>query len=181
MQVGNLVIDAAISIDGFWADESGESVFPVNEMHDAGLVSELVERTGAVIMSQRSFEMVDDPDWYAGNYELQVPIHVVTDTPPSRHPKEDCGLTFTFVSTFFKALSCARAVSGTKDILVIGEKSIVESALTSGQVDEIYLRLVAKTLGAGTKLIDVPGIVPQNFRIANVRTSKTTVHMLLVK
>src|SRR5688500_15948611 len=131
-----LVIDAAMSIDGFWADEAGRSVFPVGEMHDAGLVDELTERTGAVIMSRRSFDMADDPDWYACNYEHQVPIHVVTEAPPERRPREDCGLSFIFVPTFADALSRARDASGGKDVMVIGEKSMVEAALASGEVDE---------------------------------------------
>lgn len=74
-------IDAGVSIDGFWADPDGTSVFPVDEMHRSGLIAALVERTGSVVMSRRSFEMVGDPDWYACNYEHQVPIHVFTDAP----------------------------------------------------------------------------------------------------
>jgi dihydrofolate reductase len=176
-----LVIDAAMSIDGFWADEAWNSVFPVDEMHDAGLVEELTSRTGAVIMSRRSFEMADDPDWYACNYEHQGPIHVVTDAPPQRHPKEDGGLTFTFVPTFAEALQRARAAAGAKDVMVIGEKSMVEAALLSGEVDEIYLRLVARTVGAGTRLIDTPGIIPQDYRINAVRQTEHVVHIHLVR
>lgn len=176
-----LVVDAAMSIDGFWADESDESVFPIGEMHESGLIDELAARTGAVIMSRRSFEMADDPDWYACNYELQAPIHVVTDAPPEQHPKEDCNLTFTFVSTFAEGLARARAASSGKDVMVIGEKSMVEAALTSGEVDEIYLRLVTKTVGGGTKLIDGLGIVPHDYRIASVRQTASAVHLHLLK
>ena len=31
---------------------------------------------------RRTFAMAEDPDWYVGNYEFQVPIFVVTHTPP---------------------------------------------------------------------------------------------------
>src|SRR5689334_21026734 len=103
-----IFIDAAMSIDGFWADREGQSVFPLEDMHSSGLIKTLVDRTGAVVMSRRSFEMADDPDWFAGNYELQVPIHVITDAPPSKHPKEGGGVSFSFCKNFAQALAGAR-------------------------------------------------------------------------
>src|SRR5947208_16386496 len=41
-------IDSAMSIDGFWADREGQSVFPLGDMHGSGLIKALVDRTGAV-------------------------------------------------------------------------------------------------------------------------------------
>jgi uncharacterized protein YdhG (YjbR/CyaY superfamily) len=56
-----------------------------------------IQNTGAVMMGRNSFDMAEDPDLIAGNYEYQVPIFVLTHRPPKRHPKETDLLTFTFV------------------------------------------------------------------------------------
>jgi hypothetical protein len=37
-------------------------------------------------MGRRTFEM-GDPDSYVGNYEFQVPIFVLTHSPPDVRPK----------------------------------------------------------------------------------------------
>lgn len=118
--MGHVIVDAAITIDGFWADANGASVYPRDEMKKAGLTDALAKRIGAAVWSQRSFEMADDPDWFACNYELQVPLHVVTKAPPPKHPKEACGLTFNFHRTFEEAIAEALKSSGSRDVLIIG-------------------------------------------------------------
>jgi hypothetical protein len=57
-------------------------------------MKDAIEQTGAVLMGRRTFEMAD-PDSYVGNYELQVPIFVLTHPPPRVAPKPDEHLTFT--------------------------------------------------------------------------------------
>ena len=146
-------IDCAVSIDGYWADADGTSVYPRDEVRKSAL-AQMIERTGAVIMSRRSFEMAKDPDWFAGNYELQVPLHIITDKPPTIPPREGGGVTFTFCRNFAEALTAARAAAETRDVAVIGERSAVEAALASGAVDEIYLRVVTAIAGGGERLID---------------------------
>jgi len=42
--------------------------------------------------------MAEAPDWFADNYEYQVPIFVLTHQPPKHHPRETDHLTFTFVT-----------------------------------------------------------------------------------
>lgn len=64
------------------------------------MIKESIEKTGAVIMGRRTFEMADDPDWYAGNYEFQVPIFVVTEQTPEKHSKENEHISFTFLMMF---------------------------------------------------------------------------------
>jgi hypothetical protein len=49
----------------------------------------LSQATGAVVMGRRTFAMAEDPDWFVGNYELQVPLFVLTHTPPPVPPKQD--------------------------------------------------------------------------------------------
>lgn len=174
-------IDSAISIDGFWADRDGKSVFPLRDLHNSGLVKELVDRTGAVVMSRRSFEMAEDPDWFAGNYELQVPIHVITDSPPATHPKEQGGVTFSFHKTFADALAGARNSARGRDVAIIGERRAVEAAFRTDQLDELYLRIVPTLCGAGERLIGELGDVRDDFQIFDVKTTNNAVHIHLLR
>jgi hypothetical protein len=59
-------------------------------------------------MGRRAFAM-GHPDAYAGQYEYQVPIFVLTQTPPAQAPRQDEHLTFTFVSDGIASASkCSR-------------------------------------------------------------------------
>lgn len=149
-----VVLDAAMSIDGFWADGDGNSIFPVEEMHAAGLITPLVLRTGAVVMSRISFDMADDPDWYADNYEYQVPIFVFGGEAPASSPRGNGRISFDFLATFTEALSAACSACGDHDVMIIGEATAAQSAMASGKVDEIYLRLVPQFLKQGVPLFD---------------------------
>jgi len=176
--MGRVLIDAAMSLDGFWADAAGQSVFPVDEMHESGLIEPIARRCGAVVMSRRSFEMADDPDWYADNYELQVPIFVVTDDPPKKTPKGNDRLSFEFVADFATALTRARLAALPLDVVVIGEASAVQSALSSGAADEIYLRIVSRETGGGTPLF-VPGMPDDRFHAREIVETPGAVHLHL--
>lgn len=174
-----VILDVAQTIDGYWADAEGASVYPIDEMHAAGLVQPLVERTGAAVLSRRSFEMVEDPDWYADNYELQVPLFVVTDHVPGRHPKENGKLRITFVDRFEVAFDRARASAGTKDVLVVGEASAVHAALQEGIPDEIFLRVVARTIGSGVRAFPSDGISADEYEIRDTSRTANAVHVHL--
>src|SRR5262245_41133610 len=91
----------AMSLDGFVNDEHGsvELLYPdFAALDSSDLMKELVDNTGAVLMGKRTFEMQADSDWYAGNYELQRPIFVVTHQSAAKQPKQTEALTFTFVT-----------------------------------------------------------------------------------
>ena len=173
------VLDVAMSVDGYWADARGESVFPLDEMHGGGLVQTISGRAGAAVLSRRSFEMVEDSDWYADNYELQVPLFVVTDSAPSRHPKENDQLRFTFVDRFGVAFEKARAAAGVKDVVVIGEASAVRAAFERRVLDEIFLRVVARTLGGGFLAFQQGGIPAEDFDIVSTSQTASAVHIHL--
>jgi dihydrofolate reductase len=95
------VFAMAMSLDGFVNDEHGsvDLLYPDFAVLDnSDLMKELIDNTGAVLMGKQTFEMPDDPDLYAGNYEFQRPIFVVTNQPPSKQPKQTEALRFTFVT-----------------------------------------------------------------------------------
>ncbi|MGH2528433.1 MAG: hypothetical protein ACRDH0_03690 [Actinomycetota bacterium] len=75
----------------FVADEtSSAELYPgLEALHGTVYMDTMIEETGAVVMGRRTFEVAEDPDWYVGNYEFQVPMFVRTHNPPSAAPKED--------------------------------------------------------------------------------------------
>ena len=98
--MAKVVAGMTMSLDGFVADRKGSvaRLYPDFEaMHDTTTMKEAIEKTGAVVMGRRTFEM-GKPDSYVGTYEFQVPIFVVTHEPPAVAPKQDERLTFTFVT-----------------------------------------------------------------------------------
>ena len=63
--------------------------------------------------------MGGDPDWFAGNYEFQTPIFVLTHEAPKKHPKETDRLKFTFVTDGIEsAIQKAKKAAGDKDVVV---------------------------------------------------------------
>jgi dihydrofolate reductase len=81
-------------------------------------------------MGWQAYAMAEDPDSYAGNYEFQVPIFVLTHNVPSKRPKQTNTLTFTFVTDgIASAIRQAMAAAGAKDVTVIGGARSVQQCL----------------------------------------------------
>ena len=121
--MATVIAGMATSLDGFVADESGSArLYPdLEELHGTGYMDALIEETGAVLMGRRTFEMAEDPDWYVGNYEFQVPIFVLTHRPPSVSPRQDERLTFTFVTDGIEsAVAKAKAAAADRAVGAIG-------------------------------------------------------------
>ena len=103
-------------------------------------------------MGRNSYAMADDPDRFAGNYEYQVPIFVLTHQPPQSHPKETDQLTFTFVTDGIEsAIRQARAAAGEKDVNIIGAASTAQQCLNAGLADELHVDMMPVLLGGGLR------------------------------
>src|SRR5436853_7939959 len=99
--MGYVIAGQTISLDGFVADANGsaEPLYPdLADLQGSEYMNGLIEETGAVVMGRRSFEMPDDPDAIADEYEFQAPIFVVTHHPPPVTPKENERVPFRFVT-----------------------------------------------------------------------------------
>jgi len=95
------VLGMTMSLDGFINDRRGSvgALYPdLDTLRNTEPLQEAIHNTGAVVMGRNAFAMAKDPDSYAGNYEFQVPIFVLTHEAPNRRPKETGTLTFTFVT-----------------------------------------------------------------------------------
>jgi dihydrofolate reductase len=155
--MGKVIAGMAMSLDGFVTDRHGSvaALYPDMEaMRNSPRLQAAIASTGAVVMGRRAFEM-GDPDSYAGAYEFQVPLFVVTHAPPARHPKEGGGLTFTFVTDgVASAVRQARAAAGPRDVTVVGGASVIQQCLREGLADELHLDVRPLLLGGGLRLFE---------------------------
>jgi dihydrofolate reductase len=122
-------------------------------------MNDMIDETGAVVMGRRSFEMPDDPDTIADNYEFQVPIFVVTNHPPETTPKENDRLTFTFVTEGVEpAVAQAKVAAGEKAVTVVGGVDVIRQLLHAGLVDELRVDVMPVLLGGGLRFLDDPSL-----------------------
>ncbi|ADJ42233.1 riboflavin biosynthesis protein RibD [Amycolatopsis mediterranei S699] len=161
----------SMSLDGFVADRHGGTARLSDPAASSGSewMTDLIRETGAVVLGRRSFAMAEDPDWYAGNYEFQVPIFVVTHTPPAVLPAQNENLTFTFVTDgIASAVKQARAAAGDRAVKVIGA-SVVRQAVRARVADELHVLLAPVLLGAGLPLFGDPDLDGVALRRLGVR------------
>ncbi len=167
--MARVIVGMTSSLDGFVADQSGSAsrLYPdLSALQGTTYMDAMIERTGAVLMGRRAFEM-GDPDRYVGNYEFQTPIFVLTHRPPAVMPKQDERLTFTFVTDGVdSAVSRAAAAAGDKAVQVIGGASTVQQVLGAGLVDELHVDVMPVLLGAGLRLF------PADSRLDGLRLEK---------
>jgi dihydrofolate reductase len=146
-----------ISLDGFFAAEKGNSgeLYPdLVQLRGSDYMNEMVASAGAVLMGRHTFEMAADPDFYADNYEYQLPIFVLTSSPPARQPRETDRLTFTFVTTGSTPRCGRRATAGDKTVQVVGGPRLTSGLLVAGLLDELRVDVMPVFLGAGRRLFD---------------------------
>ncbi len=150
--MAKLITGMELSLDGFFEDANGggtggESLAGTDYLRD------MIAQTGAVIMGRRTFEMADDPDLYVGHYEFQVPIFVLTSTPPAKAPKQDENLTFTFVTDGLEsAVRQAKAAAGDKDVQAVGGVQLIRDLVRTGLADELHVNILPVLLGSGRAL-----------------------------
>jgi dihydrofolate reductase len=154
--MGNVIIGATMSLDGFMNDRNGEisRLYPDFEaLHRSEMLQEEIRTTGAVVMGRRSYDMAEGD---LTGYEYQVPIFVLTHTPPE---KEAIGvndrLTLTFVTAGIEsAIEQAKAAAGDKHVTVVGGADTAQQCLRAGLVDEIHIGIVPILLGAGLRFFE---------------------------
>ncbi|WP_233498619.1 dihydrofolate reductase family protein [Blastococcus sp. TF02A-26] len=146
-----------MSLDGFVEDAEGSSG-PLYEDFDvlgrSDYMTSMQDETGAVLMGRRTFEMGGDPDsWADEGYEFQVPIFVLTHTPPEKTPKGTDRLSFTFVTDGLEtAVDRAKQAAGDRAVTVVGGADVNRQLLAAGLVDELRVDVMPVLLGAGLPL-----------------------------
>ncbi len=169
-----VVVGMTVSLDGYVQDADGKvgQLYP-DLAQLGGYLAPSIARTGAVLMGRRTWEM-GDPDGYVKNYEYQVPIFVVTHRPPTREPKQDNNLTFTFITDGVgSAVSRAKAAAGPeKAVTVVGGPQLIRQLFVAGLVDELQLDVVPVFLGGGLRLFDAPELAGVRLRKLDVLPSE---------
>ncbi|TWT13155.1 dihydrofolate reductase family protein [Planomicrobium sp. CPCC 101079] len=160
-----------VSLDGFVNDRNGE----VQKLYDSYKPTEEIladrENVGAVVLGRNTFEMAGNTDDYAGHYEYQVPLFVMTHNPPARHPKENDKLTFTFVTDGIEsAIRQAKAAAKEKDVVVLGA-NVSQQLIKAGLADELQIAFAPILLGQGLRLFE--HLEDLEIRLEKLRTLET--------
>ena len=157
--MAKVILGVTISQDGFAEDSKGSvgALYPdLDTLRNTDLLQESIRTTGSVVMAWKEFAKAEDPDWFAGNYEYQVPIFVLTDNAPEKHPKETGKLTFTFVTDGIEsAVWRAKVAAGRKEVTIIGSAATVQQVLNAGLSDELQIDIIPIFLHNGFRPFDV--------------------------
>jgi dihydrofolate reductase len=118
-------------------------------------VRELTERTGALVVGRRLFDMTNG---WGGRHPMDVPVVVVTHHVPEGWERE--GDSFVFVTDGIEAaIARAKALAGDKEVGVNGG-TIATQVLEAGLLDEVHVDLVPVLLGDGIPLFANLRIAP---------------------
>jgi dihydrofolate reductase len=188
-----VIADITMSLDGFVTGpdpdlehglgHGGEELhtwaFSADQV-DAAQLSTGTERSGAVVMGRRLFDIVDGPGgWnedvgYGAREAAMPPFYVVTHAAPESRRLRDHD--FTFVTDgIASAIEQARKAAGDKDVVIMGGGNVIAQALDAGIVDQLHLHISPLVLGAGTPLFDGVGRI--EMRQTDVQVSSTATHV----
>ena len=162
--VGKVILDMAVSLDGFITGPNGEDAglhdwfFPPSgsvSVVDAGVVEESVDTTGAILIGRQTYDLGDRVDGFVDT-PYKVEHFVLTHEAPEQVASGETA--FTFVTDGIdNALEQARAAAGDRNVAVGGGASVVRQALGTGLVDEVQLHLASVLLGGGVRLFENSG------------------------
>ncbi len=187
-----VIADISMSLDGFvtgpdpgLANGLGTGGEPLHtwafsgDEVDANVLRAATERSGAVIMGRRLFDIIDGPHgWddevgYGAGLAGTPPFFVVTHSAPD---DARLGLDFTFVTDGIRAaVDLARLAAGAKDVVVMGGGDVVRQCVDEGLVDELHIHLAPIVLGAGTPLFARSG--RHELLQRSVRVSRHATHL----
>ena len=175
--MGKVIAGMTMSLDGFIDAEKVNPDFA--ELHTVPSFQQMIERTGAAIMGRHVYEMADPFMWANDDYEFQVPIFVLTHTPPAKYPEGNGKLSFTFVTDGVEsAVAQARQAAGDKDVQIIGGASTIQQCLNAGVCDELQLDVMPVLLGDGLKLfenIDTDRVKLERIKVEEATSMRTSI------
>lgn len=159
-----VIVEMTMSLDGYMAgpnvskkhamgeggDRLHEWIFAAKTEDDGKILDEMSKATGAVIIGKTMFN-VGLQHW--GDTPLPVPTFVIAhETMEDRPMKRG---TFTFVNNGIEsALTQAKVVARSKNVLIMGGANIVQQYLKAGLVDELRVHIAPVLLCNGLRLFD---------------------------
>ncbi len=199
--MARIVADISLSVDGFVTGPDpgpdnglgtgGEALHTwafSEDPEDARILADATERSGAVVLGRRLFDLVDGPQgWddrtgYGAREVGRPPFVVVTSAVPASVRLTDLDWTFV-TSGLADAVDAARrraaAASSARgqdlDVVLMGGGALIGSALAAGLVDTLRLHLAPVVLGAGTPLFT--GGPPRTLVRRSVTVTSTATHL----
>lgn len=112
----------------------------------AGHFRDLLDRTGALVVGRRLFELTGG---WGGTHPLGLPVVVCSHNPPPDWVTG--GSAFTFADTIERAVEVARDLAGVRAVVVSGG-TIARQCVDAGLLDEVWIDLVPVLLGSGVPL-----------------------------
>jgi len=145
-----------MSLDGFVRDRDGSvgKLYPdLGKLDETEMLQESIRTTGAVVMGRNAYEMAHGD--FTG-YEYQVPIFVVTHTPPDNPAKGENGnFRFHFVTDGVEsAVRQAKAAAGERNVTIIGGANIAQQVINAGLADELDVGIAPVLLGDSLRFFD---------------------------
>src|SRR5215218_10228428 len=171
-----LIAGLTLSLDGYFEDADGTfaSLYgDFEELMDSAYMKTSQAETGAVLMGRRTFDMAEDPDSYAVDYEYQVPLFVLTHRAPEREPRRNENLYVRFVTDGLEsAVAQATAAAGDRAVTVIGGADLNRQLLAAGLADELRVDVMPMLLGGGRRLFDglPPGVRMEKIGVEDLAT-----------
>ncbi len=155
---GKVVVNRAMSLDGFIAGPGDTTVWGSGRLHDfvaADDVAEIAAATGAMLIGRRTWEVgdemeADEPG--SVDYPFSGPFFVLTHRPPEPPDPECTYLT----GDIGDAVATALDAAGGKDLEILGA-DVAGQCLGRGLVDEILVYVMPVLLGDGIRF-SPPGL-----------------------
>jgi dihydrofolate reductase len=153
--------DISMSVDGFitgpnagvgnpLGDDDGRLhawMFESKTDADAEVLAEAYERTGAIIMGRRMFDVGVEP--WGDPPPFERPVIVLTHERQAPMEMQG-GTTYYFNDGLETALAQAKEAAGARDVGIWGGADVMRQYLQAKLLDEIQIHLVPVLLGDGT-------------------------------
>jgi dihydrofolate reductase len=154
--MGNVIVGATMSLDGFMSDRNGEvsRLYPDFEaLHGTEMLQEEIRTTGAVVMGRHAYDMAAGD--FTG-YEYQTHIFVLTHHVPEHSAiGQNEQLMITYITDGVEsAIAQAKAAAGGKHVTVVGGANTAQQCMRAGLVDEIHIGIVPVLLGDGLRFFE---------------------------
>ena len=161
--MGKVVVDIAMSLDGFIAGTNVSLQLPMGDdglrLHDwiferktntdASMIKDVMETSGAVIIGRHTYDVAIEDAW-GGKSPFVVSAFVISHTKPAKTVEG-----FTFVTGGIEeALKQTKKIAGNKNIWIMGGANIIQQFIRAGLVDELEIHLAHILLGKGTRLFE---------------------------
>lgn len=185
--MGKVFLEITMSLDGFVAGRSITEQDPLGKdgprLHnwmfdgktetDNALITELFNRTGAVILGNHTYATAIVNAW--GNASpFDSPAFVLCTKAPSMAVQG-----FTYITDgVHSALDKAKAVAGSKDVLIMGGAYTVQQFLQAGLIEELHIHIAPILLARGTRLFEQIGLQPTHLKKIKTIDTPEAVHIL---